>query len=69
MKEYKSVITKGDHKLGFPAEITGVTPVIEEHEKDGWNLHNYQVVFVPSDGGIYPSGFYHSLLFDKEKMP
>ena len=68
MKEYKSVMTKGDHKVGFPAEITGVTPIIEDHEKDGWHLHTYQVVgFSPTSISIYPNGFYHFLLFEKEK--
>ena len=68
MKEYKCVMTKGDHKVGFPAEITGVTPVIEDHEKDGWHLHTHQVTFCPSGGHmVYTSGFYHHLLFEKEK--
>ncbi|MFC2035833.1 hypothetical protein ACFLUJ_06915 [Chloroflexota bacterium] len=68
MKEYKSVMTKGNHKVSFPTEITGVTPVIEDHEKDGWRLHTCQVVFIPSAGStIHPQGFYHHFLFEKEK--
>ena len=68
MKEYKSVMVKGDHKVGFPAEFTGVSPIIEDYEKDGWHLHSCQVVFIPSGGSlIYPQGFYHHLLFEKEK--
>jgi len=34
-------MTKGDHKVGYSAEITGVTPVIEDYEKHGWYLHTY----------------------------
>lgn len=69
MKEYKSVMTKGDHKVGFPTEITGVTPVIEDYEKNGWHLHTYQVTYCSVGHPLYNSGFYHFLLFDKEKTP
>lgn len=67
LKEYKCVMTKGDHKVGFPAEITGVTSVIEDYEKDGWHLHTYQVTSMSSPHPIYNTGFYHFLLFEKEK--
>lgn len=69
MKEYKCVMTKGDHKTGgYPVELTGVTPVIEDYEKEGWHLNTYQVAFCPSGGHMtYTSGFYHFLLFEKEK--
>ena len=69
MKEYKSVMTKSDHKTGgYPVELTGIPPVIEDYEKDGWHLTTYQVVFCPSGGHMtYNSGFYYFLLFEKEK--
>ena len=68
MKEYKCVMTKGDHKVGDPTEIYTVSNTLEDYEKNGWHLNTYQVAFCPSGGHmVYTSGFYHFLLFEKEK--
>ena len=67
MKEYKCVMTKGDHKVGDPAENYGVSNTLEDYEKNGWHLHTYQVTYCSTGHPIYNSGFYHFLLFEKEK--
>ena len=62
-----------NHKAGFPemvypVEISGISPVIETYEKEGWHLRSYAVSFCPNGGSlIYSQGFYHFLLFDREK--
>ena len=60
-------MTKGDHKVGDPAEIYGVSKTLEDYEKNGWHLHTYQVTCLSAPHPVYTTGFYHFLLFEKEK--
>ena len=67
LKEYKSVMLQNNHKVGYPAEIFGVSEILEDYQKNGWHLHTYQVTYCSVDHPTYNSGFYTFLLFEKEK--
>ena len=69
MKEYKSIMTRDNkYKVGYPTEFSEVSETIHDYENNGWHLHTYQTTFVPSGGHMtHTSGFYHHLLFEKEK--
>ena len=66
MKEYKCIMTRDDkYKVGFPTEFSEVSKTIHDYENNGWHLHTYQVVYNSST--MDKPGYYHFLLFEKEK--
>ena len=66
IKEYKYIMTRDDkYKVGFPTEFTEANKLANEYENSGWHLHTYQVVYNPSM--MDKPGYYHFLLFEKEK--
>lgn len=71
MKEYKFIVARDTKfKVGFPTEFKEIKTLVDQYQGEGWNLHQCDVVYVNaagSRGPIESSGFYHHLIFEKEK--
>ncbi|MFC1934054.1 hypothetical protein ACFLWC_04870 [Chloroflexota bacterium] len=72
MKEYKLILAKdGKYKTGFPTEFNEIKTIIDQYQDEGWNLYKCDVLYINAAGSIGPigsSGFYHHLIFEKEKV-
>ena len=71
MKQYKLIVAKDkEYKSGFPTEFIEIEELIDKYQDEGWTLDRCDPMYINAAGSIGPvgsSGFYHHLIFEKEK--
>ncbi len=72
MKEYKFIVARDTKfKSGFPTEFNEIKKLVDQYQNEGWDLHKCDVLYVNVAGSISQiesSGFYHHLVFEKERI-
>ena len=56
---------------GSNGSFNEIKTIIDQYQNEGWNLYKCDVMYVNAGGSIGPitsSGFYHHLIFEKEKV-